>query len=350
MNKPLVIINDAAAKARKAWPIVKQRLNAAGVVFDAYKTASRGDATIKTAAALESGVTSIALVGGDGTLGEAAEGFFEFKQNPSELPAPINPNATLAVFPAGTGDDFARSLTNGTRAPLDYWIEVFIHHCRDSTHNVREVDLLFGRCDSFTTQFICLNASTMGIGGETAARVAAQGSLMRRLSGEARFAAAAMVSLMGWRERVVRVSVDDDQVIEAEMNLAAVANTRYAGGGMMLSPQAKNDDGKLDVVIASGLSRAQIVRELSRIHKGGHVNNPKVTIVQGTEARIETFSAEDAMPIEVDGNVRGVTPVEFRVMPKALRFVVENKNLSADYADYTDSKRVKNRPQLEDTP
>ncbi len=70
-----------------------------------------------------------------------------------------------------------------------------------------------------TTPFICLNASTMGIGGETAARVAAQGNFMRRFSGEARFAAAALAALAGWRERRVRVSIDDDEVIEGKMNL-----------------------------------------------------------------------------------------------------------------------------------
>ena len=90
----------------------------------------------------------------------------------------------------------------------------------------------------------------------------------------------------------------------------------------MLSPAARFDDGKLDAVTASGLNRAAVLRELGRIHKGGHVANPKVKIGQGTRARIETFAPEDAMPIEVDGNVRGVTPVEFRVLPKALRFVV----------------------------
>jgi diacylglycerol kinase family enzyme len=47
-----------------------------------------------------------------------------------------------------------------------------------------------------------------------------------------------------------------------------------------------------------------------------------VRIMQGTQTRIETFAVEDAMPIEADGNVRGVTPVEFRVMPDTLRFVV----------------------------
>jgi diacylglycerol kinase (ATP) len=105
------------------------------------------------------------------------------------------------------------------------------------------------------------------------------------------------------------------------MNLAAVANALYAGGGMMLSPEARNDDGKLDVVTASGLNRAQIIRELTRIHKGGHVANPKVRIMQGTCVRIETFAAEDAMPIEVDGNVRGKTSVSFQIMPHAMKFV-----------------------------
>jgi len=129
-------------------------------------------------------------------------------------------------------------------------------------------------------------------------------------------------ALAGWRERRVRVSIDDKEVVDGNMNLVAVANALYAGGGMMFSPQAKIDDGQLDVIAASGLSRAQVLRELARIHKGGHVNNPKVRIAQGTGVSIQTFSPEDAMPIEADGNVRGVTPVEFRVMPRALQFVV----------------------------
>ena len=144
---------------------------------------------------------------------------------------------------------------------------------------------------------------------------------MRSFSGEARFAAAALARLFAWRERRVRITVDDE-TYEGDMNLAAVANGLYAGGGMMLSPQARIDDGKLDVVSASGLTRPQVMRELARIHKGGHVLNPKVRIVQGTRVRIETFKPEDALPIEADGNVRGFTPVEFRVLHGVLRFVV----------------------------
>lgn len=318
----LIIVNNAAAKARRAWPVVSEQLKAGGVVFDFYQTTRAGDATTRTREALRSGVNTIAVVGGDGTLSEAAQGFFEFNKRVEETPAPINSAARLAILPAGTGDDFARSQM-GKREPLERWIKILASHCQNLAEaNVRLVDVLYGLCDGYQTPFICLNASTMGIGGETAARVAAQGSIARRSSGEVRFAAAALAALAGWRERRVRVSIDESEVIEGKMNLVGVANALYAGGGMMLSPQAKIDDGKLDVVTASGLSRANIVRELARIHKGGHVRNPKVKIIQGKVVRIETFSPQDAMKIEADGNVRGVTPVEFRVMPRALKFLV----------------------------
>jgi YegS/Rv2252/BmrU family lipid kinase len=320
MKPMLIIVNNAAARARHAWPNVKDQLQAAGIGFELYETTHAGDATVKTQAALQSGVTTIAVVGGDGTLSEAAQGFFQFAEKPEQLPASINPAASLAILPAGTGNDFARGLI-GRRETVRYWIDVLVAHCRDhDTETTRQVDVLYGACNNYRTPFICINASTMGIGGETAARVAGQGKFMRSFSGEARFAAAALTGLFAWRERQVRVTVDGESH-EGQMNLAAVANGLYAGGGMMLSPQAKIDDGKLDVVSASGLTRAQVTRELARIHKGGHVANPKVRILQGTRVRIDTFKPEDAMPIEADGNVRGFTPVEFRVMPAALRFV-----------------------------
>ena len=323
VNRPrtLIIINKAAAKARRSWPIVCKQLEATGNHFDTYETTQPGDAALRTGTALRAGITTIAIVGGDGTLSEAAEGFFEFGNQPEPLPSPINRQAALAILPAGTGDDFARGLM-GHRAPLEQWTELLISHCQEKyEQSTRLVDVIYGACNGYASRFICLNAATMGIGGETASRVAAQGGFMRRLSGKARFAAAAVGALGAWRERPVRVSIDDSLVIEGGMDLVAVANGLYAGGGMMLSPTAQVDDGKLDVVTASGLTRAAVIRELQRIYSGGHVKNSKVTITQGQMVRIGTFCREDGMLIEADGSVRGRTPVEFRIMPSALRIV-----------------------------
>jgi diacylglycerol kinase (ATP) len=318
--KALIIVNNVAAKARMAWPIVRDRLTEAGIDYDVYQTTAAGDTTKRTRAALIAGTTTIAVVGGDGTLGEAAEGFFEFNQDVCQLPKAINAEASLAILPAGTGDDFARGLY-GRRMPLADWIDTLIQHCKSGYTCYSLVDVLYGLCNGYQKPFICLNASTMGIGGETAGRVASQGTFVRRFSGELRFAIAALSALTVWRERRVAVTVDDKLMVDDQMNLAGVANALYAGGGMILSPDARADDGKLDVVTASSLSRAGVVRELSRIHSGGHVNNPKVRIAQGRVVRVHTFSDEDAMPLEADGNVRGFTPVQFQVMPRALRFV-----------------------------
>jgi YegS/Rv2252/BmrU family lipid kinase len=311
----LIIVNPAAAHAHSSSPAIQKQLDSAGIRYEVYRTTSPGDATEKTRAALESGVESIVVVGGDGTLGEAAEGFFRINHDLNHPPAPINPSATLAILPAGTGNDFARGLRR-KRLPLHEWIETVI------SGHTQTVDVLYGRCNGYEKPFICLNASTMGIGGETAGRVAAQGKFMRNFSGEFRFVFAAVGALAAWRERRVRVTVDGRVVVDGPMNLAGVANGLYAGGGMMLSPEARLDDGKLDVITASGLTRKNVVTELSRIHTGGHVKNPKVTITQGTIVTIETLLAQDAMPLEADGNVRGVTPVRFQVLPAALRFVV----------------------------
>jgi YegS/Rv2252/BmrU family lipid kinase len=316
----LVIINNAAAKARRAWPIIRKQFDQANIRYNAYETKTAGDATITTRKALTSGVNSIVVVGGDGTLSEVAEGFFQLNDDRDLLPTPINPEAKLAIMPAGTGDDFARGL-RGERASLQSWIDRLIS---SDESTMIEVDVLYGRCDDYEKAFICLNASTMGIGGETASRVAAQGNLMRRFSGEFRFLAAAVGALAIWRERRVRVTVDGREIVDGPMNLVGVANGLYAGGGMMLSPAARIDDGKLDVVTVSGLTRANVVTELSRVHRGGHVNNPKVKITQGEIVRIETFLLQDAMKIEADGNVRGVTPVQFQVMPRALKFVMSD--------------------------
>lgn len=328
--RTLIIINDAAARARRAWPIIRARLDQSGIAYDVQQTERPGDATSKVREALETGFTLVGVVGGDGTLSEAAAGYVrpaglspnEGAETSDAMPEPINPQAALAVLPAGTGDDFARNLA-GERAPLERWIETFVTHCQGSRERTtRLIDLIRARTDNYQRHVICINASTLGLGGETGARVAAQGKQLRRFSGEARFVVAAMGALAAWRERPVRVTVDRETIIEGPMNLVAVANARFAGGGMMLSPEAEIDDGKLDVVTASGLNRAQILRELTRIHTGGHVANPKVRIVRGRHVGIHTFASNDALRIEVDGNVSGHTPADYSIVPRALRIVV----------------------------
>ncbi|MGH9940961.1 MAG: diacylglycerol/lipid kinase family protein [Pyrinomonadaceae bacterium] len=329
-----IIINHSAARARAAWCAVRPELERHGVPFAAHEARGPGDAQRRAREALQEGYRTVAVVGGDGTLGEVASGFFtadESREDGSGMPAPINRDAALAVLPGGTGNDFARACQQ-ERATLALWIERLVAHARaaDQAQTTRAIDVLHGQVyvrgsngdQGAQRSFVCLNAATLGIGAEVAGRVAAQAGAVRGMPGEARFAIAALGALARWRSRRMRLLVDGEEVLTCGTNLVAVANSAYAGGGMMFSPEARVDDGLLDVVTACDLSRAVILREMARIHRGGHVANPRVRIWRGRRVRIETEPSSDPLPIEADGDVRGHTPVEFQVMPGALRVVV----------------------------
>jgi YegS/Rv2252/BmrU family lipid kinase len=316
-----LVVNNAAARARAAWPRLREALTTAGVRFEASEPRGARATEEATRAAVEKGFSTIAVVGGDGTLSASASGFFTPCESlgESESPRVVNSSAALAVLPAGTGDDFARGLSGGRREPVEAWLARLIKHCR--SESARGVDVLLGSVDGGARRFVCINAATIGIGAEVASRVASQGEAVRRLPGEARFALAAVRSLAAWRNRRVRVRVDELGWESCETNLLAVVNGAYAGGGMNFSPSASLDDGLLDVLTVHGLSRAALVRELARVHRGGHLANPKVKLAHGTRVRVETLDVRDALGVEADGDVRGRTPAEFRVMPSALRVV-----------------------------
>jgi diacylglycerol kinase family enzyme len=357
-----VIVNHAAARAREAWPRVRDALARAGVEFDAHESARPGETEERTRTALVEGFETVAVVGGDGTLSASANGYFEplAQLSPDEWPRAVNPDAALAILPAGTGDDFARGLAGGKRQTLEAWLARLIEHCRRADENVNElsdekvsevvdesvaeidesaagshqssaersrsattrrVDALLGSADGGSRRFVCLNAATLGLGAEVAGRVAAQGAFARRLSGEARFAWAALRSLAAWRVARARVMVDGAMWVEGELNLVVVANGPSAGGGMNFAPEASVRDGLLDVLTVCGISRAGLLRELARVRVGGHLHNPKVKLTRGTHVRAETLNSSDSLAIEADGDVRGHTPAEFRVLAGALRVV-----------------------------
>lgn len=317
-----VVVNSRAARARAAWPRLRETLKNSGVLFEMCEPSTPRETEAATRAALTEGFRTIAVVGGDGTLSAAASGYFEPFESlaEDERPRVVNPSAALAILPAGTGDDFARGLSGGRRETVETWLARLIRHCNHS-EPARGVDVILGSVDNGARRFVCVNAVTIGVGAEVASRVAAQSDTVRRLPGEARFALASVRSLFEWRNRRVRVRVDEEEWFECATNLIAVVNGAYAGGGMNFSPRAGLDDGLLDVLTVDGLSRAALVRELSRVHSGGHLSNPKIKLTLGTRVRVETVDAHDALGIEADGDPRGHTPADFRVIPSALRVV-----------------------------
>ena len=166
-----------------------------------------------------------------------------------------------------------------------------------------------------------INVASFGLGGETVALVNKwRASLPSWIGGRARFIAAAVSALKQLRSVPVNLQLDGEREVAMSSNLIVVANGRYAGGGMMLAPNAELDDGLLDVILTDRLTRLDIIKELRRIGRGGHLKNPKVS---ETRAGVVSICAEEPLALDIDGELAGHTPAHLTVLPSVVRFAVQ---------------------------
>ena len=98
----------------------------------------------------------------------------------------------------------------------------------------------------------------------------------------------------------------------------AVCNSGVFGGGMFLAPDAKLDDGLLDVVLIARQSKRAYLQGLPRVFKGTHLEHPAVTLLQGREV---TFGADRPFTAYADGDPIVELPATVRALPGALRVV-----------------------------
>ena len=291
------------------WAAARQKFVAAGIEFDEYMTTRAGEATEVTRATLSNGSANIIAVGGDGTLSEVVNGYFDERGNV------IDKDSTLGLLPSGTGSDFRRSLGPNNN---DQFISLLLN---SRTRSIDAASAEFYNKHGERTSRMFINVASFGLGGDVSALVNAwRGRLPRLITGRARFAAAAIAALKNYKNADVSLLIDDRE-ITINSNLIVVANGRFAGGGMMLAPNAELDDGLLDVILTDEVTRLDIVRELQRIQSGAHLKNPKVTEIRAREIVI---NASRPMPIDLDGEMVGTTPARITVLPSAIRFLTDD--------------------------
>ena len=235
------------------------------------------------------------MVGGDGSVNEVVNG--TIGSDPVEL----------AVIPRGTGWDFVR--TFAIPRDLDRAIEVALGG------TARQVDA--GRVSYRTwageeAQAYFANVASAGISGAIAKRA---NESSKALGGKISYYWSTLAVFLGWQTGHMRVSVDDE-VREGRMIDVMVANGRYLGGGMMMCPEAEPDDGILDVLLIGDVTKRDLLFVLPKTYKGKHLPHPRLEPLRG---RVVTVDAEEPLPIELDGEQPGTTPVRIEVVPKALR-------------------------------
>src|SRR5439155_23306186 len=102
----------------------------------------------------------------------------------------------------------------------------------------------------------------------------------------------------------------------ALMHDVVVANGPYIGGGMKICPHAELDDGAFDVLLIGDIARRDLLLTLPKIFRGTHLPHPKAELLRGAQVAVD---APVPLPIELDGEQPGTTPVRFQIVPRALR-------------------------------
>jgi len=278
-----------------------------GGTFDHALTAAPGDATTLTRRALADGYELVVAVGGDGTNNEVVNGFFGADGRP------LAPEAVFAHVPSGTGGDFRKSIGLG---PDPVTGAQLLAGRRSRAIDVGRATFI-GHDGQEVTRFF-LNITSFGIGGLVDRYV---NESKKRLGGKLSFFLAAARALLTYRNRPVRLRIDDGEPQALRINNVAVANGRFFGGGMQVAPEARLDDGRFDVVTFGDLTTLEYLALAGSIYKGTHLGRPKIGHALATRVVAECDEGDEVL-IDMDGEQPGRLPIRLELLPGALRLKI----------------------------
>ncbi len=300
------IVNPASANGatRKLWGGLEQAIRAEIGSVDASFTDGPNHATDLARKALADGFEMVVAVGGDGTVNEVVNGFFDSGR-------PVSPDAVLGVISRGTGSDFIKTMN------IPKEIEAAARTLRGRTVKRLDAGRFTSRGpDGKEMERYFINIADFGVGGEAVARV---NNTTKAFGGFVSFLYGTLKTLWAYESKKVRIRIDDDFEVEKPINSVVIANGQYFGGGMWIAPEAKVDDGLFDVIILDDLSFLESLLNIPKLYKGTHIEDPKVEHMRGR--RIVAESDEEVL-IDVEGEHGGMLPATFEIIPSAINVKV----------------------------
>lgn len=295
---------SGGGRTRKCLATVRPALARAFERFEARPTEGPGHATVLARAALEQGASTIIAFGGDGTTNEVLAGFID------DAGTNRFPGAELGIIATGTGSDFVRHLG---RASLEAQVQAVIEgpaHAID--YGVAQMVSSDGQ--PLTRPF--LNEASVGVSGLVSKYV----QRAPRLFGPtAAYVWSSVRSLSEHRDKGVTLLLEDDVPIRIPLTLAVFANGQYFGGGMWIAPEARCDDGWLDVLYTGGFGKAHFLTLLARVFKGAHVQSQGVRTARSRTVRMVPDDEQDVVLIALDGEQPGRLPATFHIVHQGIR-------------------------------
>jgi YegS/Rv2252/BmrU family lipid kinase len=214
----------------------------------------------------------------------------------------------LATIPLGTGMDFGR--TYGISSRFEEAVRVAL----EGTARMVDVGrVTYREWSGEESERYFANVGSVGMSAAVAQRA---NGMSKALGGKATFFYALTRVFFEWQNTSVSVRLDDGSHREGRMHDVIVANGQYHGGAMWLAPDAEPDDGLFDIVLIGDVTKRDFVTTVPKIYKGTYLAHPRVELLR---SRSVSVAAPEHLPIELDGEQVGTTPVRFEVVPGALR-------------------------------
>jgi len=268
-------------------------------------TEYHGHATFLAFEAINENAEIIIAAGGDGTMNEVVNGIMQASEEQRN-------KVVLALFPLGTGNDFARTAA-----------------FTDSVHDLvklieagksRKIDLgyvEFQNVKNEKTGRYFDNIAEIGVGAKTVDIVNKSNKI---LGSTLTFFISVLKAFVGYKQQSVHIITPDLQWV-GKIVAVCVANGRYFGSGLGIAPAANLDSGKLNLVIVGNISTFHFLKYMPHLRKLKVIKHPEVHYLEVESVKI---ISEEKYPFEMDGEAVGYTPFTAKVIPCALSLMVGN--------------------------
>lgn len=313
------VINGYAAskKASSKWTKAEERMRAKGVVFHGSRTGKAGNAMELTFDACMAGYRRFIAVGGDGTVHDVLNGIAAYVDGHD---SDSFSDFTLGVIPVGSGNDWIKS----TGVPKDICkavdiLEASVVRPQDV---VRLSALDFDALPQKKELAVSYMANIGGIGID--ARVCEKVNALKTQGkrGKILYVTSLLRAISERKPALARVECDGKTVFDGAYLSMAFGVGKYSGGGMRQTPAAVLDDGLLDMTIIPDLPLKRIAREVPRLFTGTFLKVPELVVSKSKVITVIPYDMGCSEPVEVDGEVVGKVPVEFRVLDSQINIVV----------------------------
>lgn len=297
----LVIVNPSSGygAAGRRLPALEDRLRDALGDLEVERTRGPGDAERLAREGARAGAERVVVFGGDGTLREVVCGI---------LAADLGAQTQIGIVPLGTGGDFAR----GLGIPRDPG-QAIARLAEGKSLRVDAGRVTWRAPDGRDVRSYFLNVAGFGMSGLVSQRVNAS----KKTGGPLSYLLATLRGVATYRCRAARIEVDGECVHDGPVLFAAAANGSYFGAGMRVAPEARPDDGLLDMVIVAEMSKLGMVRRIPRLYAGTHLELPEVTCVRGRRMQATAPDGGELF-LDVDGEAPGTLPASFEILPGAI--------------------------------